>query len=53
MHVEKALKAVEGATDVVVNLEEKQATVTADASLEATLVAAVKEAGYEVTEVVK
>jgi len=53
MHVEKALKAVEGAQDVVVSLEEKQAAVTADPALEAALVAAVKDAGYEVTEVVK
>ena len=52
-HVEKALNAVEGAGAVVVNLEEKQATVEAGAELEATLVAAVKEAGYEVTEVIK
>ena len=53
MHVEKALNAVEGAGAVVVNLEEKQATVEAAPELEAALVAAVKEAGYEVTEVVK
>ncbi len=52
-HVEKALKGVEGASDVAVNLEEKQATVTAAPELEAALVAAVTEAGYEVVEVVK
>ncbi len=53
MHVEKALNAVEGAGAVTVNLEEKQATVEAAPELEAALVAAVKDAGYEVTEVVK
>ncbi len=52
-HVDKALNGVEGASDVVVNLEEKQATVTADPSLEAALVAAVVDAGYEVIEVIK
>ncbi len=52
-HVDKALNGVEGASDVVVNLEEKQATVTADPALEAALVAAVVDAGYEVVEVVK
>ena len=53
MHVEKALNAVEGVGAVAVNLEEKQATVEAAPELETALVAAVKEAGYEVTEVVK
>jgi len=52
-HVDKALNGVEGATDVVVSLDEKQATVTAAPELEAALVAAVTEAGYEVTEVIK
>ncbi|MBR4036123.1 MAG: heavy-metal-associated domain-containing protein, partial [Oscillospiraceae bacterium] len=52
-HVDKALNGVEGATDVVVSLDEKQATVTAAPELEAALVAAVTEAGYEVVEVVK
>ncbi len=52
-HVDKALNGVEGASDVVVNLEEKQAAVTADPSLEAALVAAVVDAGYEVVEVIK
>ena len=52
-HVDKALNAVEGAQDVVVSLEEKQATVTASAELEETLVAAVVDAGYKVTEVIR
>ena len=52
-HVDKALNGVEGAADVVVSLDEKQATVTAAPELEAALVAAVTEAGYEVTEVIK
>ena len=52
-HVDKALNAVEGASNVVVNLEEKQATVEAAPELEAALVAAVTEAGYTVVEVVK
>ena len=51
MHVEKALNAVEGVGAVAVNLEEKQATVEAAPELEAALVAAVKEAGYEVTAI--
>ena len=52
-HVDKALNGVEGAVDVVVSLDEKQATVTAAPELEATLVAAVADAGYKVTEVIK
>ena len=52
MHVEKALNAIEGVSDVNVNLEENQATLTADASLKDTLVKAVADAGYEVTEVI-
>ena len=52
-HVDKALKGVEGVGEVVVNLEEKQATVEAAPELEAALVAAVTEAGYTVVEVVK
>ena len=52
-HVDKALNAVEGASNVVVNLEEKQASVEAAPELEAALVAAVTEAGYTVVEVVK
>ena len=52
-HVDKALNAVEGASNVVVNLEEKQASVDAAPELEAALVAAVTEAGYTVVEVVK
>jgi copper chaperone CopZ len=52
-HVDKALNGVEGAADVVVSLEEKQATVAAGPELEEALVAAVTEAGYKVVEVVK
>ena len=52
-HVDKALNGVEGAADVVVSLEEKQATVAAGPELEAALVSAVTEAGYKVVEVVK
>ena len=50
-HVDKALNGVEGAEDVVVSLEEKQASVEAAPELEAALVAAVTEAGYKVVEV--
>ncbi|MDE6676857.1 MAG: heavy-metal-associated domain-containing protein, partial [Clostridia bacterium] len=51
-HVTDALQAVEGVTGVDVNLKKKRATVTlgAEVSNEA-LIAAVKEAGYEVTKV--
>ena len=52
-HVDKALNGVEGATEVVVSLEEKQATVAAGPELEEALVAAVVDAGYKVVEVVK
>jgi copper chaperone CopZ len=52
-HVDKALNAVEGVANVAVSLEEKQATVEAGPEMEATLVAAVTEAGYKVVEVVK
>ena len=52
-HVDKALNGVAGASDVAVSLEEKQATVTAAPELEAALVEAVTEAGYEVVEVIK
>ena len=49
-HVEKALKEVAGVTEVTVNLENKNAVVTGDASVEA-LKQAVVDAGYEVTDV--
>ncbi len=49
-HVEKALKEVAGVTEVTVSLENKNAVVTGDASVE-TLKQAVVEAGYEVTDV--
>ena len=47
-HVKKALEALEGAAEVEVSLEDKQATLTGDVSDEA-IRAAVTEAGYEVT----
>lgn len=46
-HVEKALKAVAGVETVEVSLEEKCATVTGTATIEA-LQKAVVDAGYEV-----
>ena len=49
-HVEKALKEVAGVTEVTLSLENKNAVVTGDASVEA-LKQAVVDAGYEVTDV--
>lgn len=49
-HVEKALKEVAGVTEVTVSLENKNAVVTGEASVEA-LKQAVVDAGYEVTDV--
>ena len=49
-HVEKALKDVAGVTEVTVSLENKNAVVTGNASVEA-LKQAVVDAGYEVTDV--
>ena len=49
-HVEKVLKEVAGVTEVTVSLENKNAVVTGDASVE-TLKQAVVDAGYEVTDV--
>lgn len=49
-HVEKALKEVAGVTEVTVSLENENAVVTGDASVEA-LKQAVVDAGYEVTDV--
>lgn len=49
-HVEKALKEVAGVTEVTISLENKNAVVTGDASVE-TLKQAVVDAGYEVTDV--
>lgn len=46
--VEKALRAVSGVKDVVMSLEEKSATVTADGANDNELKEAVTEAGYEV-----
>jgi copper chaperone CopZ len=45
--VTNALKEVPGVSDAVVSLEDKHATVTADAVDVAALVAAVEEEGYE------
>ena len=45
--VESVCKAVEGAVDAVVDLQEKQVTVTGNASVEA-LKKAITDAGYEV-----
>ena len=50
--VEKALKGVQGVSEVVVSLEDKNAVVTADESVSAdTLKTAVVDAGYEVTDI--
>ena len=49
--VEKALRAVNGVTDVVMSLEEKSATVTADGTGDNELKDAVTEAGYEVISI--
>lgn len=50
--VQKALEALEGVASVTMNLEQKSATVelTGEVS-EASLISAVKDAGYEVTAV--
>ncbi|MEG1782811.1 MAG: metal-transporting ATPase, partial [Oscillospiraceae bacterium] len=53
MHVEKALKGVEGTSDVAVSLEDKQATVSAPANKKAQLIKAVEDAGYTVSEVLE
>jgi len=50
-HVLKALEGVDGVTDVVVSLEEKQATLSASGVTDDALIAAVQEAGYEVLSV--
>ena len=50
MHVENALKGVDGVADAQVNLEQKTAEVTlAKDVADDALTAAVKDAGYEVT----
>lgn len=50
--VEKTLKGVQGVSEVVVSLEDKNAVVTADESVSAdTLKNAVVDAGYEVTDI--
>ncbi len=48
-HVEKACKAVPGATGAVADLDARQVTVTGTAPLDA-LKRAILEAGYEVVE---
>lgn len=51
--VEKALKAVEGVTEVSVNLQEKVAHVTANRKLEKNEVhTVIQEAGYEMTDLI-
>ena len=47
--VESVCKAVPGATDAVVDLQEKQVTVTGNAEIDA-LKKAITDAGYEVIE---
>ena len=47
--VESVCKAVPGATDAVVDLQEKQVTVTGNAEIDA-LKKAITDAGYEVVE---
>lgn len=49
--VEKALREVEGVTDVVMSLEGKSATVTSDDIADDVLKAAVTDAGYEVVSI--
>lgn len=49
MHVSKALKSVEGATDIVVNLEKNIATLQNDADMLEKIKEAVEDAGYTVT----
>ncbi len=49
--VEKALRAVSGVMDVVMDLEGKSATVTADGTDDVALKDAVTEAGYEVVSI--
>ncbi|HBA98042.1 MAG TPA: heavy metal translocating P-type ATPase [Lachnospiraceae bacterium] len=49
--VEKALRAVAGVTDVVMDLEGKSATVTADNAGDDVLKMAVTDAGYEVVSI--
>ena len=49
--VEKALRAVSGVMDVVMDLEGKSATVTADGTDDGALKDAVTEAGYEVVSI--
>ncbi len=50
--VQKALEALEGVASVTMNLEQKSATVElTDEVSEASLISAVKDAGYEVTAV--
>ena len=52
MHVENALKDIEGVHDAYVNLNEKYATVDADDAISnETLKAAVEDAGYDVVNI--
>ncbi|HJV39057.1 MAG TPA: heavy metal-associated domain-containing protein [Geothrix sp.] len=48
-HVDKALRATPGVTDVVVDLSKNAATVSGTATFEA-LAAAVAEAGYQMSK---
>ncbi|WP_243295447.1 heavy-metal-associated domain-containing protein [Geothrix mesophila] len=48
-HVDKALRATPGVTDVVVDLSQNAATVSGTATFEA-LAAAVAEAGYQMSK---
>lgn len=51
-HVDKALRAVAGVSDVAVDLEGKSATVTLSAEVsDETLTQAVTEEGYQVTAI--
>lgn len=52
MHAKKALEAVEGVTEAVVELSTKSATLTLSKAVDdAVLKAAVEDAGYEVTDI--
>ena len=52
-HVEKALNSIEGVTSVKVSLENKNAIIECNLDVsDETIKETVKEAGYEVTEII-
>ena len=50
-HVQKALSALEGASEVTVDLETKTATLTVDGISDEELTRVITEAGYEVVKI--